>query len=70
MLTLNADKHPLMNQMHKPDPALGPDQQDKRSVIPIALVDVDTWLAGTIEEAKRLLRLVPVEAFDAGPAPA
>ena len=70
MLTLNADKHPLMNRMHKPDPALGPDQQDKRSVIPIAMVDVDTWLAGTIEEAKRLLRLAPVEAFEAGPAPA
>ena len=53
MLTLNADKHPLMNRMHKPDPALGPDRQDKRSVIPIAMVDVDTWLAGTTEDAKR-----------------
>ena len=70
MLTLNADKHLLMNRMHKPDPALGPDQQDKRSVIPIAMVDVDTWLVGTIEEAKRLLRLAPVESFEAGPAPA
>ena len=31
MLTLNADAHPLMSRMHKPDPKLGPDQQDKRS---------------------------------------
>lgn len=29
MLTLNADHHPLMNRMLKPDPKLGPDQQDK-----------------------------------------
>ena len=70
MITLNADKHPLMNRMHKPDPALGPDQQDKRSVIPIKMVDVDAWLVGTIEEAKHLLRLAPVESFEAGPAPA
>ena len=28
MLTLNADHHPLMSRMHKPDPKLGPDQQD------------------------------------------
>jgi putative SOS response-associated peptidase YedK len=67
MLTLNADAHPLMNRMHKPDPKLPPGQQDKRSVIPIELGDVDLWLAGTIEEAQQLLRLSPVELFDAGP---
>jgi putative SOS response-associated peptidase YedK len=70
MLTLNADEHPLMNRMHKPDPKLPPDQQDKRSVIPIELGDVDLWLAGTVEEAKQLLQLPAVELFDAGPAPA
>ncbi len=67
MLTLNADAHPLMNRMHKPDPKLPPDKQDKRSVIPIELADVDTWLAGTTDEAAALLRLTPVEAFAAGP---
>jgi hypothetical protein len=25
------------------------------------------WLAGTVEEAKKLLKLTPVEVFDAGP---
>lgn len=68
MLTLNADTHPLMRRMHKPDPKLPPDQQDKRSVIPIDPADVDQWLAGTVEEASALLRLAPVEAFAAGPA--
>lgn len=67
MLTLNADEHPLMNRMHKPDPKLPADKQDKRSVIPIELGDVDLWLAGTVEEAKQLLKLAPVEEFDAGP---
>lgn len=68
MLTINADAHQLMSRMHKPDPKLGPDQQDKRSVIPIELADVDAWLAGTQAEAAALLRLAPVDIFDAGPA--
>lgn len=67
MLTINADAHPLMRRMHKPDPKLGPDQQDKRSVIPIELSDVDAWLAGTQQEAAALLRLAPIEIFEAGP---
>lgn len=68
MLTINADAHPLMSRMHKPDPKLSADRQDKRSVIPIELSDVDQWLAGTVKEASELLRLAPVEVFDAGPA--
>ena len=68
MLTLNADEHPLMRRMHKPDPKLGPDQQDKRSVVPIEMADLDTWLSGTGEEASTLLRLAPVNIFEAGPA--
>ena len=68
MLTLNADAHPLMRRMHKPDPKLGPGQQDKRSVVPIEPADVDQWLFGTQAEASALVRLAPVETFDAGPA--
>jgi len=67
MLTLNADHHALMRRMHKPDPKVGPNAQDKRSVIPIEAGDVDQWLAGTVAEAQQLLRLTPVEAFVAGP---
>lgn len=71
MLTINADGHPLMGRMHKNelDPKtkepLPLEDQDKRSVIPIELADVDTWLAGTQQEAQALLRLAPVEIFDA-----
>lgn len=67
MLTLNADAHPLMSRMHKPDPKLGGDKQDKRSVIAIEAADVDLWLMGTMEEAKGLLKLTPVEALLAEP---
>jgi len=67
MLTLNADAHPLMKRMHKPDPKLGPDQQDKRSVVPIELQDVDTWLTASVEEAAQLVRLAPAELFTAEP---
>lgn len=65
MLTINADRHPLMSRMHKPDPKLPLNQQDKRSVIPIEVGDVDQWLAGTVAEAQELLRLAEAEVFDA-----
>ena len=68
MLTINADAHPLMARMHKPDPKRGPAMQDKRSVIPIARGDVDQWLAAPLAQAESLMRLAPVELFDAGPA--
>jgi len=70
MLTINADRHPLMSRMHKPDPKLGPEQQDKRSVVAIEFDDVDQWLYSPIEEASKLIRLSPVEAFAAGPVSA
>jgi putative SOS response-associated peptidase YedK len=65
MLTLNADEHPLMSRMHKPDPKLPSDQQDKRSVVSIELRDVDTWLHGSIAEANELMRVPPIEVLAA-----
>lgn len=43
------------------------DQQDKRRVIPLAAEDYDTWLAGTVNDAKALLRLSPADVFSAAP---
>ncbi|MBC7788772.1 MAG: hypothetical protein H7Z74_02390, partial [Anaerolineae bacterium] len=68
MLTLNADQHPLMNRMHKPDPKRPPHMQDKRSVIPISLADVDSWLFETIDEASGLLKLPEMGQIKTGPA--
>ena len=67
MMTLNADLHPLIKRMHKPAPKLGPDLQDKRSVVPIELGDVDAWLTGSQEAVAALVRLSPAGVFDAGP---
>lgn len=67
MLTVNADAHPLMRRMHKPDPKLPADEQDKRSVISIELEDADVWLGGTLPAAAALLRAPTVETLSAGP---
>ncbi|WP_120967068.1 SOS response-associated peptidase family protein [Comamonas sp. lk] len=63
MLTINADSHPLMSRMHKPDPKLPPDQQDKRSVISIERHEVDLWLTGTVNQAQQLLKMPPLSAI-------
>lgn len=68
MLTQNADAHPLMNRMHRPDPKRPPEMQDKRSVVPIEFEDVDVWLHGTVEQSKALVQLPPVDRIDARPA--
>jgi putative SOS response-associated peptidase YedK len=66
MLTINADHHPIMCRMHKPDPALPPDSQDKRSVVAIEQADVDQWLCGNGEEAMELLIPPRIEVLDCG----
>ena len=50
MLTINADHHPLMRRMHKPDPQLPPDAQDKRSVIVLEQAELDRWLWGSMQD--------------------
>jgi putative SOS response-associated peptidase YedK len=67
MLTVNADAHPLMSRMHKPDPKLPPDRQDKRSLVAIEFEDVDRWLHAPIEEAATLMRLTPAAMMNAEP---
>ncbi|MEJ6004807.1 SOS response-associated peptidase family protein [Paucibacter sp. AS339] len=68
MLTMNCDGHPLLSRLHKPDPQLPPDAQDKRAAIPLAAEDWDLWLNGPLASAKELLRLPQTELFDLRPA--
>jgi putative SOS response-associated peptidase YedK len=68
MLTINADGHPLMGRMHRPDPKRPPAAQDKRAVVPIEPADVDTWLHAPLAEAARLVALAPAERFVGEPA--
>jgi putative SOS response-associated peptidase YedK len=65
MLTLNADAHPLMSRMHKPDPKLPPDRQDKRSVVVLAPEHTACWLHGPQADAAALVQLAPVAWFNA-----
>jgi len=67
MLTINADSHPLMSRMHKPDPNSPPGRQDKRSVVAIEKGALERWLAGSLEEVKGLLVAPPADLIDAGP---
>lgn len=64
MLTTNCDAHPLLNRLHKPDPELPADAQDKRSLIHIEPADWARWLHGSIDDAHSLIKPPPVEAFD------
>lgn len=57
--------HPIMNRMHKPDPKLPPDQQDKRSVVSIEYGDVERWLQGGLSDAIALLIPPVMEAVSA-----
>lgn len=70
MLTINADQHPVMSRMHKPDPRLPADQQDKRSVVAIEAGDVAQWLYGSHAEATALIRPPAMEILRAAAAEA
>jgi putative SOS response-associated peptidase YedK len=64
MITINCDGHPLLGRLHKPDPKLPPDQQDKRSVVPVAPTDWGAWLEGDEARARALLKVPAAEIFD------
>ena len=68
VLTCNCDTHTLLSRLHKPDPKVGSDQQDKRSLIHIAPQDWAQWLNGSTEQAMRLVRAEEAGAFDQGDA--
>lgn len=70
MLTQNCDAHPLLRRMHKPDPALPPDAQDKRAVIPVEREHWARWLQGDAAQALELVRLPAEPLIAHGPAEA
>ncbi|QJW84548.1 SOS response-associated peptidase [Ramlibacter terrae] len=70
MLTQNCDAHPVLNRMHKPDPSLPPDAQDKRAVIPVEREHWAQWLQGDAAQAPGLVRLPDASLIAHGPAEA
>jgi putative SOS response-associated peptidase YedK len=69
MLTMNADTHPIMSHMHKPDPKLPPDQQDKRMVVVLEQEHWSEWLTGPVGLARQLITTAPANVFNAQPDP-
>lgn len=63
-ITCNCDGHPLLARLHKPDPKMPPDRQDKRSLVNVKPQDWELWLRGSPSEALTLIHPDPVEAFD------
>jgi putative SOS response-associated peptidase YedK len=64
MLTVNCDGHPLLGRLHKPDPKLPDDAQDKRSLVLLEPEQWATWLQGTTEGARALLVPPSGDRFD------
>jgi putative SOS response-associated peptidase YedK len=64
MITTNCDGHPLLGRLHRPEPDLPPDKQDKRAVVHIRETDWHQWLQGTIWDALTMIRPQPAEMFD------
>lgn len=64
MLTVKCDGHPLLGRLHKPDPRLPADAQDKRSVVPLESEQWASWFAATPAEAMGMLMAPPLERFD------
>ncbi|HDR9051335.1 TPA: SOS response-associated peptidase family protein [Burkholderia vietnamiensis] len=53
MITVNADGHPIMSRMHKPD-------DEKRSVVILRPDDLGEWLTtSNIDAARAMLQLYP-----------
>jgi len=64
MITVNCDGHPLLGRLHKPDPKLAADAQDKRSVVPLDAGQWTAWFAATPDDALAMLLAPPIELFD------
>lgn len=68
MLTINCNAHPVLCHMHRPD--LGPDkqplppqQQDKRTVVPVEQSAWDAWLHGSKADAAAALQLPSADLY-------
>ena len=64
MLTVNCDGHVLLGRLHKPDPKLPPDAQDKRSVVSLEPRQWQDWLQGDEAAARSLLGVPEASLFD------
>ena len=69
MLTINADSHPIFNQLHRPDPKRPPDKQDKRMVVILSEEAYAAWLDAPAAQSMDFLRPYPADQLLAVPEP-
>ena len=69
MLTINADDHELMKDMHRPDPKRPPEMQDKRMVVILSDGLYEAWLDAPAVNSKDFMRQFPAERLLATPEP-
>lgn len=69
MLTINADDHPLMRHMHRPDPARAPETQDKRMVVILPEGAYQDWLDAPPQLSMDFMQPFPAERMQATPEP-
>ena len=69
MLTINADDHPLMRHMHRPDAARPPEMQDKRMVVILPEGVYQDWLDAPVERSKAFMQSFPADRMLATPEP-
>ncbi|QSA97489.1 SOS response-associated peptidase [Methylococcus sp. EFPC2] len=62
MLTINADRHPVMGRFHAPG-------DEKRSLVIVPPEHRECWLNATTKEAGEFLRAMPADEFTARPDP-
>lgn len=67
MLTINADTHPIFRELHKPDPKLPANKQDKRMVVILNEDSYDAWLDAPASKSMDFLRQFPAERLAASP---
>lgn len=56
-----------MSRMHKPDPKLPPDAQDKRMVVVLEPEVWEEWFSVPVARARDLINVAPVTIFKASP---
>jgi len=65
MLTINADTHPIFRELHKPDPKVPVDRQDKRMVVILPEESYVPWLDASVEQSWDFMCQFPAAKLNA-----
>lgn len=69
MLTINADTHPIFKELHRPNPKMPTDKQDKRMVVILPEAQYGEWLDAPAASTFEFLQQYPADRLLATPEP-